>query len=94
MSDKQNKEHKITVLFLNLVLSMQTAALQNLGKAENPASGKTEVNPEQARAYIDMLDMLEAKTLNNLNDDEKRYLENAITELKTIYVEELNKKNK
>ncbi|MBN2413667.1 DUF1844 domain-containing protein [candidate division KSB1 bacterium] len=94
MSEKQNKEHKITVLFLNLVLSMQTAALQNLGKAENPMTGKVEVNPEQARAYIDMLDMLEAKTQNNLNDDEKRYLGNALTELKTIYVEELKKKDK
>jgi len=94
MSDNQKKEDKHTALFLNLVLSMHTAALQNLGKAENPLTGKVEVNLEQAQAYIDMLDMLEDKTNNNLKNDEKRYLENTLTEVKTIYVEELNKKNK
>lgn len=94
MSDNQKKEDKHTILFLNLVLSMHTAALQNLGKAENPLTGKEEVNLEQAQAYIDMLDMLEDKTNNNLKNDEKRYLENTLTEVKTIYVEELNKKNK
>jgi len=94
MTDQQNNERKQTVLFLNLVLSMHTAALQNLGKAENPMTGKEEVNLEQAQAYIDMLDMLEAKTSNNLQNDEKQYLQNTLTELKTIYVEELNKQNK
>jgi len=94
MSDNQKKEDKHTALFLNFVLSMHTAALQNLGKAENPLTGKVEVNLEQAQAYIDMLDMLEDKTNNNLKNDEKRYLENTLTEVKTIYVEELNKKNK
>ena len=73
---------------------MHTAALQNLGKAENPMTGKQEVNLEQAQAYIDMLDMLNVKTKNNLQKDEQQYLENTLAELKTLYVTESNKQKK
>ena len=92
MSEKFSKEEKQKLLFLNLVLSMQTAALQNLGKAENPMTNSMEVDLEQAQNYIDLLDMLEKKTANNLVDDEKKYLNMTLTELKTLYVQQKSKK--
>ncbi len=92
MSKNRDKSEIYKMLFLNLVYSMQTAALQNLGQQENPMTDEMTVDLEQAENYIDLLEMLKMKTENNLEKEEKQFLTNALTELQTIYVSEKNKK--
>ena len=55
-----------TLRFLDLVGLFNTQAMITLGKLANPATGKAEKNLPAARLFIDMLEMLERKTQNNL----------------------------
>jgi len=85
---------KNQALFLQLILTFQTAAMQQMGKIKNPLTDKIEKNLEQAQMSIDMLDMLKAKTKGNLSDEETRTLDRIITELKLNYIDELEKTKK
>jgi len=64
-------------------------AWQALGKVPNPATGRTEQHLETARRIIDVLEMIETKTAGNLSPDEGRILEQALTDLRLNYVDEL-----
>ncbi len=83
---------KNTQLFMYLVSSFELAAMQGLGKINNPVSGKIEKNIEQAQFAIDVLDMIRDKSKNNLSEFEIRFLENVASQLKLNYIDELNRK--
>jgi len=87
-------EGKKTSLFLSLVLTFQTAALQQMGKLKNPITDKIERDLQQAQMSIDMLDMLEEKTRGNLTEEESRFLKEVLKELKLNYVDEVAKDQK
>ena len=91
MTDQISKDQVYEILFMNLVLMFQTSAMQHMGKLKNPMTDKIEKNMEQAQMSIDILDMLKAKTANNLSEHETTFLERAISELKLNYVDELKK---
>jgi hypothetical protein len=78
-------------LFLHLVLSLQSAAMYQLGKIVSPISGQIERDLEQARISIDLLIMLQEKTRGNLLEEEKRVLDSIIYNLQMNYIDELNK---
>jgi hypothetical protein len=86
-----DKDAMNSILFFQLVATFQNAAWQQLGKRVNPITQKMERDFEQASLSIGMLDMLLAKTTGNLSDEESRFLESAISDLKLNYVEEVNK---
>ena len=75
------------MLFINLVIMLGSSTMQSLGKIVNPATQKAEINLESAQAMIDLLDMLEAKTRNNLDAEESRFLKATLADLKLNYVE-------
>ena len=77
--------------FMQLVMGLQTSAWMLLGKIANPISGKQERNLEAAKATIDALMMLKAKTKGNLGMSEEALLNGAIQQLQLNYVEELEK---
>ena len=79
------------VYFYQLVLSMQAAAWQQMGKVTSPLTGKIERNLEQAKLSIDMLEMLQRKTEGNLAEEEKTMLDRVLYELRMNYVDEANK---
>jgi len=79
------------VMFYQLVLSLQASTMQHLGKVMSQVSGKIERNLEAARYSVDMLEMLQRKTVNNLSDDEKKMLDHVLYQLRLNYVEEVNK---
>lgn len=79
------------VMFYQLVLSLQASTMQHLGKVMSQVSGKIERNLEAARYSVDMLEMLQRKTANNLNDDEKKMLDHVLYQLRLNYVDEVNK---
>jgi Domain of unknown function (DUF1844) len=86
-----DSESKINANFFQLVLSLQIAAVQQMGKIVSPISGKIERNLNQAKASIDMLEMLSEKTRNNLSKEEEQFLSNILFELRMNYVDECRK---
>ncbi|MFA5928905.1 MAG: DUF1844 domain-containing protein [Candidatus Margulisiibacteriota bacterium] len=80
--------------FMSLVYTFHQAAMFALGKMANPVTGKVEVDLQQAQNSIDLLDMVLAKTKGNLNDQEERFLRNALQELRLNYVYEADEAKK
>ena len=91
MPETPSKEQIHSALLMNLILSLQVSAMQNLGKMKSPSTDKIEKNLEQARMNIDILDMLKAKTVNNLKAEEEKLLGQVVSELKLTFVEESEK---
>ena len=82
------KEEK---LFTYLVNTFQSSAWIALGKMKNPMTNKIEINLEQASYYIDLLNMLQVKTKNNLTQYEEQMLINIVSELKMNFIQEKKK---
>jgi len=70
-----------------LLTTMATQALVSLGQIPHPVSGKPEVHLEEAKHFIDTLEMLEQKTTGNRTDEETRLFDNLLHELRMAYVE-------
>ena len=83
-----------TQLFLSLINSFQMQTMMQLGKLKNPFTDESERDLNAAQVSIDILDMLKEKTANNLNDDEGKFLNQVISDLKLNFVEEKNKDSK
>lgn len=58
-----------------------------LGLAPHPQTGKTEKDLTMARFNIDMLEVLQTKTKNNLLKEESDFLNHMINDLRLKYVE-------
>jgi len=81
------------IMFSQLVISLQMGAMQQMGKIASPITGKIERDLQMAKASIDMLSMLEAKTKGNLSDEESMFLRHVLYELRMNFVDESNKKD-
>lgn len=76
-------------LFLQLVLMFQTAAFQQMGKFQNPITKKIERDLNQAKFSIDVLGMIQEKTKGNLTQEENKFLEHVLFELRMNYLDEI-----
>jgi hypothetical protein len=85
-SEKRGEFH-----FVQLVIMFQAAAMQQMGKVQNPITKKVERNLDQARFSIDILEMIQNKTTNNLSDNERKFLEQTLYELRMNYLDEVKK---
>lgn len=72
--------------FHDVVRSFATQALMYLG-AFPDETGRAVVSPEMAKAYIDMLGIVQEKTKGNLSKEEESSLAGVLTELRLNYVE-------
>ncbi|MBD3348927.1 MAG: DUF1844 domain-containing protein [Candidatus Eisenbacteria bacterium] len=86
MADTEEKKGIDGYLF-RLIATFEAAGMQQMGKIASPLTGDVEVSLEGARDAIEMLDMVKRKTLGNLNEDESRYLEHVLYQLRMNYVE-------
>ena len=59
----------------------------SLGKLQNPVSGETSVDLDQASIQIDMLDMINNKMHASLPDEEREYIDKVLAESKMNYLE-------
>lgn len=73
--------------FFTHVTSIATHVIISLGEMEHPGTGKKEKRLPEAKFGIDTLAVLEEKTKGNLTEDESRYLESVLTELRMKYVQ-------
>jgi len=78
---------EMTQCFIQFVMMQQQNAAFCLGLIPNPQTGKGEVNLDFARMMIDQLVMIREKTRGNLNDDELKILNSALTHLQMAFIE-------
>lgn len=86
---KNEVYHEPTFSVFLSSLSMQ--AMIAMGRLENPLTGKAEKSLEQARFLVDTLGIIKEKTKGNLTADEEKLLEEALFNLRMMYVEERGK---
>jgi hypothetical protein len=85
------EQEKLTQLFNGLVFSFQMQGMIQLGKLKNPITDKIEKDLQSAQTSIDMLEMLKEMTKNNIKEEESKFLEQVLADLKINYVQEINK---
>ncbi len=88
---ENESEEKDEFHFVQLIITFQAAAMQQMGKLQNPITKKVERNLDQAQFSIDMLEMIQNKTKNNLSENEKKFLEHTLYELRMNYLDEVKK---
>jgi hypothetical protein len=82
------EEKKGPIDFYTFVLSLGSAAFVHLGDAPHPETGKP-VEPDLlvAKQSIDILAMLQDKTKGNLTEEEARFLDTLLTDLRIRFVQ-------
>jgi len=78
-------------LFSSLVYTFNMTAMQQLGKVVNPITNKQELDLEQSKLTIDMLNMLSDRTKGNLSEEENQFLTQTILFLNKVFDEEIKK---
>ncbi len=89
MSNQEMTKHDHVLA--GLMFSLQAAAMQQMGKIQDPATGEVVVNLDQAKATIDVLEMLKAKCRSDTPDDLLRALDGAVMDLQMNYMDEQKK---
>ena len=80
-------QQKLEANFSMLTMSIASSAAMSMGLAPNPQTNETAKDKDMARFNIDLLIMLQEKTKNNLNDEEKRFLDSVITDLQMKFLQ-------
>jgi len=73
--------------FSSFILSLYSSGLVQLGKVEDPSTGKTALNIDLAKHTINIIAMLEEKTRGNLTEEENSLLEALLSEIRIAFVE-------
>jgi hypothetical protein len=73
--------------FASFVMSLAATAAVHLGDLGDPMTGQTHVDVPSAGHIIDLLAMLQQKTVNNLDPEEAELLESVIFQLRLRFVE-------
>ena len=77
----------VKIDFSSFILSLYSSGLVQLGKVEDPTTGKKTVNLDLAKHTINMIAMLEEKTLGNLTTEEDNLLKSLLSEIRIGFVE-------
>jgi Domain of unknown function (DUF1844) len=75
-----------TIDFYTFCLSLGSSAFVHLGDAPHPEGGDARVSLLLAQQTIDILGMLQEKTKGNLTDEEAKFLDNLLLDLRLRYV--------
>ncbi|MCP4683637.1 MAG: DUF1844 domain-containing protein [Desulfobacterales bacterium] len=74
------------VNFTSLIFSLSSSAFLHLGEIADPESGEKKQNPPIAKQTIDTIAMLKEKTSGNLNEEEQKFIDSILTDLRWRYV--------
>ena len=77
----------MSALFAHLIMQQANMAMMLMGKTPNPETGQTMRDLEAAKLFVDMLEMLEAKTKGNLSPDEQKMLKQTLMAVRMAFVE-------
>ena len=97
LTDEEIQSHDVPLpppTLVTLASGLAAQAMVSLGVFPNPATGKSAILLNQAAHLIDMIDLLYEKTTGNRTDEETKTLENALHELRMIYLSAQRERNK
>lgn len=72
--------------FTSLVFSLSSSALFHCGEIADPQTGERKKDLPLAKHAIDTIAMLKEKTEGNLTEEEQKFMENVLTDLRWRYV--------
>lgn len=72
--------------FMLFVSGLASQTLIALGQIENPFTKQKAINRDQAKYTIDTLKMIEEKTRGNLTQEEEKYLQGLLYDLRMSYI--------
>jgi hypothetical protein len=88
MADDAKDDKAPQLDFNALVLSLGSSAIVHLGEAPDPTTGKkTPPDFPMAQQSIDILAMLQEKTRGNLTDDEAKFLDGMLFDLRMLFIQ-------
>lgn len=79
------------VSFNTLIFSLSSSALLHLGEIQDPYTGQSKTDLPIAKHTIDLIAMLKGKTKGNLTDEESKFLESVLADLRWRYVKAADK---
>jgi hypothetical protein len=74
-------------------LSISSAAYMGLGMIPSPGGGVPEVDLEQARQNIELLELIHAKTKGNRTPEEDRLIDQLLFETRMKFIEKQRESN-
>ena len=74
------------VNFNSLIFSLSSSALLHLGEIADPHTGEKKEDIALAKHSIDTIGMLKEKTKGNLTEEEEKFLDSILTDLRWRYV--------
>ena len=74
------------VNFSTLIMSLSSSALFHLGEIPDPQTGKKAKDLPLAKHTIDTIGMLAEKTRGNLTEEEQKFLDTMLADLRLRYV--------
>jgi hypothetical protein len=86
---KEDKKQEVPlpeINFINLIFSLSTSALIQLGEIQDPVTQQSAKNLPLAKQTIDLIGMLKEKTKGNLTSDEEKVVQNILYDLRMRYV--------
>ncbi len=82
-----DRDQLISAMFASMVIQNANMAMIFLGQAPHPQTGETAQDLDNAKYFIDQLEMIEVKTKGNLNKQEEMLLKQSLTNLRLGFVE-------
>lgn len=73
--------------FTTFLLSLASTAMIQMGVVPHPETGQTLAEPDLARQTIDLLGLLREKTQGNLTDEESKFFDALLYDLRVHFVE-------
>jgi hypothetical protein len=90
-ADKGRQVPLPEVNFNSLIFSLSSSALLHLGEIDDPYSGKKIKDLALAKHTIDTIGLLRSKTKGNLTDEETKFLESVLADLRWRFVKAAEK---
>jgi len=78
-------------ILIGLFSSLQAAAMQQMGKIQNPMTQEIERDLTAAASTIDILEMLKVKCRTETPDELLRFMDGALADLQMNFVDEKKK---
>ena len=85
-SETQERGPLPEVNFQSLIFSLSSSALFHLGEIADPQTGQKQKDLPLAKHSIDTIALLKEKTKGNLEDEEQKFIDNILTDLRWRYV--------
>lgn len=76
--------------FASFVFSLSTSTMMFLGLLPDPQTKEQHVDLAMAKHHIDILGLLKDKTKGNLNDEEAKFIDQSLYDLRLLFVQACN----